>query len=80
MRIYNERMDIALSSVMLFLTKNEMQELRDTLDALIEEPPCEHEHIMDDEYKREITIASYLEGGTNSFAEKYNNLLKKDAD
>ncbi len=78
MRIYDDHNEQSLPSVMIFLTKKELRELRGYVDSLLEGPLCDHVHLTDDEYRREITLASYSETEKNTFAEQFNELVQND--
>jgi hypothetical protein len=44
-------------SVVLYLKPSEAKELRDSLNAIInDQTPGRHEHVSNEDYKREITI------------------------
>ena len=77
MRILNDASNELLANVSIFLTKKELQVLRGDIEHLINAPICEHIHFMDDDYEREMTIASYSEDGKNTFAVSVNELLEK---
>ncbi len=78
MRIYDEVHEQSLPRVMLFLTKKELRELYGYIEDLMTSPICDHIHLMDGEYRREITIASYSETEKNTFAKQFNELVQKD--
>ncbi len=78
MRIYDDEHEQSLPSVMIFLTKKELRELQGWIEGLLEAPICEHVHFTDDEYRREITLASYSETEENTFAEQFNQLVQGD--
>lgn len=78
MRIVNEITEETLNNIAIFLTKEELLVLQGYIRQLLEDPICAHIHFMDDEYKREIMIASYSQCGDNAFSETVNELLKSE--
>lgn len=63
-------------SVNLYLTKAEASELRDALNELIARPERHHQHVPDEGYAREVTVAVYDPGNLEGFDEQSRNLIK----
>lgn len=60
MRILDEDRDSAINNVILMLTINEAMELRDSIDAILDHKQRgDHQHVDDNEFKHEITVAIY---------------------
>jgi hypothetical protein len=78
MRILDEAGDKALKSASLFLTVDEAQELRDTLEQLLAKPEDNHGHVADAEFKKELTISLYKEGSAEGFDERSRRLILTD--
>ena len=80
MRIYNLDSNKKLNKVILYLTPDEAQEMKDSLELLITNKNHQHEHIPDreDDFKREITICIYREDNLSSFDERSKNLILND--
>ena len=79
MRIFDVENDAALKSVRLYLTRPEASELRDSLSDMLEgNEPDSHEHVMDEEYKREVTVFVYDPAILERFTEREALLLTKD--
>lgn len=79
MRILEEGNDQRLNHVKLFLTKKEAIELQGCLKNLLGEPASHHEHLSDEEYKKEITVCVYDEQRLDGFSERAKKLIKEDS-
>ena len=79
MRIYDSDLDKTINNVVLYLTPDEAQELKDSLELLINNKH-HHEHIPDREnnFKREITVCIYREDNLSSFDERSKKLILND--
>ena len=81
MRIYNVDTDKKVNKVILYLTPDEAQEMRDSLELIINNnEKHQHEHIPDreDDFKREITVCIYKEDNLSSFDERSKKLILSD--
>ncbi len=81
MRIYNVDSDKKVNKVILYLTPDEAQEMKDSLELLINNnKKHHHEHIPDreDDFKREITICIYKEDNLSTFDERSRKLILND--
>lgn len=81
MRIYNEDTDKKINKVILYLTPDEAQELKDSLELIINNnEKYHHEHIPDraDDFKREITVCIYREDDLSGFDERSKKLILND--
>ena len=81
MRIYNSDLDKPVNKVILYLTPDEAQEMKDSLELLINNnKKHQHEHIpdRDSDFKREITICIYREANLSSFDERSKKLILND--
>ena len=81
MRIYSEDTDKKINRVILYLTIDEAQELKDSLELIINNSEKHHhEHIPDreDDFKREITVCIYREDNLSTFDERSRELILKD--
>lgn len=81
MRIYNEDTDKKVNKVILYLTPDEAQELKDSLELIINNSEKHHhEHIPDreDDFKREITVCIYRKENLSSFDERSKKLILND--
>jgi hypothetical protein len=81
MRILDNKTEQSIKNISLFLTKAEASELRDTLDALLNNSDKDgyHLHLNDDDYLREVTFSIYSEKNINTFNARIQRLLKEDA-
>lgn len=79
MRIYNEDADEKVNKVILYLTPEEAQELKGSLELIINNNRL-HEHIPDreDDFKREITICIYKKSDLSDFDERSKKLILND--
>jgi hypothetical protein len=60
MFIIDDEINKKLDSITIFLTKNEIYQLIGYAKQLLEEnPPSDHYHLSDEEYRKEITICLY---------------------
>ena len=81
MRIYDSDADKKVDNVILYLTPNEAQEMKCSLEALINSDQKDaHEHIPDrkEDYKREITICIYTEDNLLNFDKRSRDLILND--
>ena len=81
MRIYNEDTDKKVNKVILYLTPDEAQELKDSLELIINNnEKHDHEHIPDreDDFKSEITVCIYRKDNLSSFDERSRKLILND--
>jgi hypothetical protein len=79
MRIYNLDLDTKVNKVILYLTPEEAQEMKHALEQVMSDSKkYHHKHILDNEYKREITICIYKEDNLSSFDERSKKLILND--
>lgn len=79
MRIHDDDNDRRLNHVTLFLTKKEAIKLQGCLESLLSEPASHHEHLSDEEYKKEITVCVYDEQRLDGFSERAKKIIKEDS-
>ena len=77
MRIHNIDNDKKIDQVGLYLTHSEAQELRDSLEMLLQKPEMHHLHIPNGDYQKQITISIYDET-LKGFNERVRKLIKDD--
>ena len=81
MRIYNEDTNKKVNKVILYLTPDEAQELKDSLELIIDNnKKHHHEHIPDreDNFRREITVCIYRKDDLSGFDERSRRLILND--
>ncbi len=81
MRIYNVDSDQKVNEVILYLTPDEAQEMKDSLELILKDnKKNRHEHIPDREsdFKREITVCIYRKDNLSSFDERSKKFILKD--
>ncbi len=81
MRIYNIDTDKKVNKVILYLTPDEAQELKDSIELLLNNNKNHHhEHVPDREsdFKREITVCVYNEDNLSTFDERSRKLILND--
>ena len=74
-------MDKKVNKIILYLTPDEAQEIKDSLEIIINNnEKHHHEHIpdRDSDFKREITICIYKEDNLSSFDERSKKLILND--
>jgi hypothetical protein len=81
MRIYNIDADSKVNKVIIYLTPEEAEEMKDSLESLLDSSKKNmHEHIPDREsdFKREITVCIYDENNLEGFHPRSIKLIKED--
>jgi hypothetical protein len=79
MRLFNDKLDKSMGSILLLLTPSEAEELRNTLDDILSLPPGEtHEHVSSSDYQKEITVATYDESAISQFHSRVQKLIRDD--
>ncbi len=79
MRIYNLDSEKKVNKVILYLTPDEAQEMKYALEQVISDSKkYHHKHILDSEYKREITVCIYKEDNLSSFDDRSKKLILYD--
>ena len=78
MRLLNQDDDKPLHRVLVFLTKTEALELRDSIDVLLEDSAGRHEHISSEDYRKEITVCIYDPINLESFDNRSRTLTVND--
>ncbi len=79
MRIYNLDSDAKVNKIILYLTPDEAQEMKHALEQIISDnKKYQHKHIIDSEYKREITVCIYREDNLSTFDERSKRLILND--
>ena len=79
MRILDEEGDKALNRVTLYLTRSEALELRDSIEALLNELSRHHEHIPDADFSKELTVCIYDPNSITTFDDRSRRLITLDA-
>src|SRR5687767_10362878 len=77
MRILDEENDKSLCQVTLYLTKSEATELKYALEVLLTDSTNRHEHIPDEDYKKELTVCIYDQKMPNQFNERTRLLINQ---
>jgi hypothetical protein len=79
MRIYNADTDKKANKVTIYLTLDEAKEMRDSLEALLNDSKkLRHEHIPDQDFKREITVCIYNENNLSGLDDRSKKLILQD--
>lgn len=80
MRIYNLDTNQKANKVILYLTPEEAQEMKDSLELIIADKKHQHEHISEREngFKREITVCIYRDDNLSTFDERSKKLILND--
>lgn len=77
MRLHNRNDDTAFSTLAIFLTKTEASELQSALDSLLAHG-SHHEHVMSEDYQKEITVAIYDATALGDFDQRTQRLIVED--
>lgn len=59
MRILDQQGDVALKSVIVYLTAAEAAELKDSLESLLDGPVDLHHHVSSADLSKELTVCIY---------------------
>lgn len=78
MFILDESSDKYLKKIILYLTIDEIKELKDSIESLIAKPENTHMHISDESYKKEITFCIYSPSNIKDFNERSKRILTTD--
>ncbi|CUI18116.1 conserved hypothetical protein (plasmid) [Candidatus Protochlamydia naegleriophila] len=78
MRILDQETDQSLNNIILYLTSQEAQELRDSLEDVINKPLNNHSHIPSNDFEKEITVCIYDENNLKGFNERSINIILND--
>lgn len=78
MRILDQSDDKSLSRVTLYLLTSEAEELRDSLNSLLERS-SHHEHTPSADYTKEVTVTLYDVNNLESFDDRSRRLIVGDA-
>ena len=77
MKIFNPRGNEVLKEVTLFLTQSEASEMRDALESLLDDPSAHHNHISNEDYSSEVTVAIYDKSNLKGFDEISKKILSE---
>jgi len=78
MRILDEQRDQAVSRSTILLTRAEAEELRDSIEAILEGGEENHAHIPSEDFQKEITLALYDGANTSTFNDRCQRLIRED--
>jgi hypothetical protein len=78
LRILDEQVNKSLDAAIIYLTKQEAAELRDSLEQLLAEQLGRHEHISSDDYRKELTVCIYDPNQLDQFDERSKRLIIED--
>lgn len=80
MRILNNDNQLSIKNISVFLTNEEAQELRDTIEQLIEnsDKGSYHLHLNDKDFKHEITFSVYSDKDVSLYNARTQRLLIDD--
>ena len=76
MRILDEDENKSLNRVTIYLTLAEAQELRDSLESLVNSPIGRHEHIPNEDFSKELTVCIYDLNNIEQFNEQSKKILQ----
>jgi hypothetical protein len=79
MRILDQETDRPCSRVTIYLKRGEAEELRDSLEALLDGDAHGHEHVSDAECRKELTLCLYDDASLDHFDARSRTLIERDA-
>jgi len=77
-RILDNDNDKKLDTVGLFLTKEELIQLKADIDSLIQNPKNQHTHLSSEDYQKEITVCIYDPKNLEGLHDRCKFLIEKD--
>lgn len=78
LRILDEESDKKLDVVSIFLTKEEIRQLKSYLSQLLDNPGLHHVHLSNEDYQKEITICLYDANNLKDMHKRAIKLIEKD--
>ena len=79
MRIYDETSDRTLERIYLCLTREEAEELRDSLaQMLCARTDATHTHVNDADFSHEITACLYDTASISGFDDRFQKVIRED--
>lgn len=78
MRILDDATDTTRDSMTLLVTRDEAQQLREQLDALLGSPDVEHVHVASGDAQKEVVIALYDVQRLDDFTDRFRRLILTD--
>jgi len=78
MRILDIKNKNVLNQISIFLTKEEAVQFIGYLEDLINNPSHQHNHLMDEEGNKEITMWLYERNDLSNFPKKIQLLIEND--
>jgi hypothetical protein len=82
MRMLDEKRDESLSRIVILLTRAEAEDLRDSLESILDDGIGHHAHTPSEDYQKEITVAIYEEAdqaNVDSFNDRCRRLIREDS-
>jgi hypothetical protein len=76
MRILDEDSDRSLSTIVLYLTRSEAEELRDSVNLLLTDGRLRHEHVSSTDQTREVTVCLYDANDLEGFDERSRTIIE----
>ena len=78
MRLLDDDADRKLDRVTLFLTLDEPNGLKDSLEGLIQRPNGNHAHVSTRDFRKEITVSVYDENQLDGLSERSKRLIREE--
>ncbi|HSE31083.1 MAG TPA: hypothetical protein VLA93_05870 [Pyrinomonadaceae bacterium] len=78
MRILDEDSNRSLRTIILYLTRSEASEFRDSVDLLLADGKFRHEHISSSDHSREITVCLYDANDLEGFDERSIAIIESE--
>ena len=77
MFILDEETDTSKKSIILYLTKREALELKNSIEDLLKESH-QHSHISSEDYQKEVSICLYNPSDLTEFNDRSKRLILED--
>ncbi|MFA6119206.1 MAG: hypothetical protein WCT85_06045 [Parachlamydiales bacterium] len=77
MHLLNKKTNTKLDKIVIYLTKDEANELSSSLLEILKDI-SRHEHISNEDLSKEVTICIYDENNISSFDKRSQILIKED--
>ena len=78
MRILDEDTDRSITTIVLYLERSEAEELRDSLNLLLEDSSQRHEHVSSEDNRREVTVCIYDPDNLEGLNERSKTLIQSE--
>lgn len=78
MRLLNNDSNEKIDGVTIYMTKDEVLEMIDSLTSLIKNASAKHFHVYSADHKKEVILCLYENGDVSQFNERSRRLIVED--